>query len=133
MPHLAIIVIGHALVMGIGAPCAREAPTHPMLCGAILPRVVVALLVGIALLYVGMFRASNAKALSLAGATAATVLAVVHVYAMLSGLRGKDDALPRLMQPVASTLSLLTMIGAWLFTFREAAMRKIFGLTSGET
>lgn len=131
--HIVIIVLTHAAVIGIGAPCAREAHARPVLCGAVMPRVVVALLIGVALLYAGMFRVSEVKALCLAGGISAVTLIAVQASALLSRLLGDEASLATLLQPVGAALSLLTMIGAWLFTFQEEAMRKIFGLTTGAT
>lgn len=130
--HIIVIILGHAAVIGIGAPCAREAPTRPVLCGAVMPRVVLALLIGTALLYSAMFRASEVKALCLAGGIAAATLVAVQAFALLSRLMGDEVGLPILLQPVGAAVSLLTMVGAWLFTFKEEAMRKIFGLTTGD-
>lgn len=131
--HLIIILLSHAAVIGIGAPCAREAPARPVLCGAVMPRVVLALLIGIALLYAGMFKVSETKALCLTGAIAAGTLLAVQSMALLSRLLGDEASLSTLLQPVGAAVSFLTMIGAWLFTFQEEAMRKIFGLTTGDT
>jgi len=131
--HLIVILLSHTAVMGIGAPCAREADTRPVLCGAVMPRVVLALLVGVALLYAGMFRVSETKALCLTGAIAAGTLVAVQALALLSRVLGDEASLPILLQPVGAAVSFLTMVGAWLFTFQEEAMRKIFGLTTGDT
>lgn len=126
--HTALILVGHGVLLGVGAVSARKVSDNPVVYGVIVPTAVLAWLIGITLLYWDMVSVSKAKALCLAGAVSATVLAAIQALA----LHLRNSPLLQFLQPTSAVLSLLLMGVAWMFTFYEPVMRKICGLTTGD-
>ena len=126
--HVMLILVGHGVLLGTGAACARNVSDSPVVYGVVVPTAVLAWLIGLALLYWDMISVSGVKALCLAGAISAGTLATIQALA----LHIRDSPLLKFLQPTSAVLSLLLMGVAWMFTYYEPVMRKIYGLTTGD-